>query len=59
MQLYERRYKVTCAGEEREKFGTLTQEYMSEESSPDEEDNMKVHKPSWQSDSRLSSSLER
>ena len=42
---------MTYDGEERAKFGALSLDYMSEESSPDEEDNMKVHKPSWRSNS--------
>lgn len=50
MQLYERRLKAALVGEEREK---LTLNYMSDESSMDEDDGMTVHRPPWRSNSKI------
>ena len=52
LQLYDRHLKATNEGEERERFSKLTLEYMSEESSADEDGIMNVHKPAWRSNSK-------
>ena len=44
---------MTHNGEEREKFEKLSLDYMSEESSSDEEGSMTVHKPIWRSNSKF------
>lgn len=40
------------AGEEAEKFKTLTLDFMSEESDPDDDGSMAVHQPQWRSNSK-------
>lgn len=40
------------AGEETKKFKTLTLDFMSEESDPDDDGSMAVHQPQWRSNSK-------
>ena len=53
VQLYDRWQKAVCDdGEEKEQYGQLTLDFMSEESSCDETV-ITIHRPEWQSDSKL------
>ena len=40
------------SGEEKDRFGDLKPVFMSEESDPDENDTIEVHKPVWRSSSK-------
>lgn len=52
-QLFERRMKVIHDGHEQQKYSALSLEFMSEESSSDEDGtSIVVHKPEWRSDSK-------
>ena len=44
--------KKLHSGDEEERFGELTLEFMSEESDPDENEGVGVHRPVWRSTSK-------
>ena len=53
LQLYDCRQKAVCDdGQEKERFGQLTLDFMSEESSSDET-MITIHSPEWRSESKL------